>query len=364
MKEYQMPQLEVFFKRSNALTLILMLLCLAVAEAAPEKTPVENIIMTIRGPIQPSELGKTLAHEHVMCDFIGAAKTGKHRYDANDVVETMRPYLDALSRRSIKGFIDCTPTWLGRDVEVLAGLSELTDLHIITNTGLYGAADDIFVPAYAYQESADDLAARWVKEWSDGIEGTNIRPGFIKTAVDKGPLSEIDRKLVRAAARAHLQTGLTIACHTGQARAALDVLQQVRDEGVDPSALIIVHTDGIPDLAVHTELAKAGAWIGYDGVTEESIKRHVGLIKKMLDAGFAERLLISHDAGWYRVGEGPQAKNKIRPYTAITDKLIPALKAEGITDAQLDKILITNPARAFTVRIRKQNPTLQETPKK
>jgi phosphotriesterase-related protein len=320
----------------------------------------KGYIMTVRGPITPSEFGKVLAHEHVMCDFIGAAKTGKHRYDADDVVETMKPYLDALRERGIKGFVDCTPAWLGRDVEILARLSELTDVHILTNTGLYGAAEDNSIPSYAYQESAEDLSIRWVKEWKEGIEGTNIRPGFIKTAVDKGPLSEIDRKLIRAAAKAHLQTGLTIACHTGEARAAFAVLEEVQNAGVDPSALIIVHADGISDVSVHTELAKAGAWIEYDGVSEESIRRHVGLIKKMLDSGFGQQLLISHDAGWYRVGEGRAGKEKIRPYTAISDKLIPALKTAGISDSELNKLLLDNPGRAFTVRVRKRQLVIDE----
>jgi phosphotriesterase-related protein len=299
-----------------------MLFCFAGAEEMPtavEPISGENIIMTVCGPIAPAEFGKVLVHEHVMCDFIGTAKTGKEPYDADDVVVTMKPYLDAIRERGIKGFVDYTPAWLGRDVEVLARLSELTDVHILT-----------------------------------------IRPGFIKTAVDKGPLSEIDQKLVRAAAKTHLQTGLTIACHTGEARAALAVLKQVQNAGVDPSGLIIVHADGIADFKVHTELAIAGAWIECDGVSEESIKRHVVLIKKMLDAGFGKQLLISHDAGWYRVGEGQAGKEKIRPYTAISDKLIPALKAAGITDAELDKLLIKNPAKAFAVRLRKRQLVIEE----
>ncbi|MHC4070027.1 MAG: phosphotriesterase family protein [Planctomycetota bacterium] len=358
-----MPEPRNYLRQFMILPVVGMLFCFAGAEEMPtavEPISGENIIMTVCGPIAPAEFGKVLVHEHVMCDFIGTAKTGKEPYDADDVVVTMKPYLDAIRERGIKGFVDYTPAWLGRDVEVLARLSELTDVHILTNTGLYGAAEDNFVPSYAYEESAEDLAVRWIKEWKEGIEGTNIRPGFIKTAVDKGPLSEIDQKLVRAAAKTHLQTGLTIACHTGEARAALAVLKQVQNAGVDPSGLIIVHADGIADFKVHTELAKAGAWIEYDGVSEESIKRHVVLIKKMLDAGFGKQLLISHDAGWYRVGEGQAGKEKIRPYTAISDKLIPALKAAGITDAELDKLLIKNPAKAFAVRLRKRQLVIEE----
>jgi len=312
----------------------------------------ENTIMTVRGPIPAAEFGKVLVHEHAMCDFIGAGETGRHRYNPDVVIETMLPFLQALKERGFTGFVDCTPAYIGRDAEVLQRLAELTNLHILTNTGYYGAAGDKFVPSHAFTETADQLAARWVKEWEQGIDGTNIKPGFIKIGVDPGPLSEIDRKLVQAAAKTHLQTGLPIACHTGEAQAALDVLENVRREGVDPSALIIVHADGISDQNVHFQFAEAGAWVEYDGVSDNSIEKHVQLIKEILKRGFGNRLLLSHDAGWYQVGE-PDG-GKIRPYTAISDQLIPALKTVGVDDAALRKLLIDNPAQAFIVKVRKQ----------
>jgi len=312
----------------------------------------ENTIMTARGPIPASEFGKVLVHEHVMCDFIGAEETGRHRYNPDVVVDTMLPFLQALKERGFTGFIDCTPAYIGRDVEVLQRLSELTELHILTNTGYYGAAGDKFVPPHAFTETADQLAARWIEEWERGIDGTNIKPGFIKIGVDPGPLSEIDRKLVQAAAKTHLQTGLTIACHTGEAQAALGVLENVRSEGVDPSALIIVHADGISDQNVHFRIAEAGAWMEYDGVNSNSIEKHIQLIKEMLKKRFENKLLLSHDAGWYQVGE-PDG-GKIRPYTTISDQLIPALKNAGVDDAALRKLLVDNPAKAFTIQVRKR----------
>ncbi|UCF00464.1 MAG: hypothetical protein JSV82_03605 [Planctomycetota bacterium] len=312
------------------------------------------MIMTVRGAIEPAEFGKVLAHEHVMCDFIGAAKTGRHRYEVDDVVKTTLPFLQEVKQRGFRGFVDCTPAWLGRDVEVLRQLSESTDLHILTNTGYYGASNNKYLPSHALKETSEQLASRWIREWKEGIDGTEIRPGFIKISVDKGPLSEIHQKLVRAAAKAHLQTGLTVACHTGEARAALGVLETVQGEGVKPSAMIIVHSDGILDMKVHFKLAEAGAWVEYDGVSDKPIKRHAGLIKKMLKAGYGDRLLISHDAGWYRVGEGKSGKEKIRPYTAISDKLIPALKTAGLTDNDLQKLFVDNPAKAFTVGVRRK----------
>jgi phosphotriesterase-related protein len=314
----------------------------------------QGVIMTVRGPIAPSEFGMVLVHEHVMCDFVGADKTGRHRYDPEEVIATMLPYLRSVKERGFSGFVDATPAYIGRDPLVLKRLSELTGLHILTNTGYYGAAGDKFLPPHAFSETADQLAERWVAEWRNGIEGTGIKPGFIKIGVDPGPLSEIDRKLVVAAARTHLQTGLTIACHTGEARAALEVLEVVKSEGVDPSALIIVHADSIPDQSVHEKLAKEGAWVEYDAIGAKPINEHVRLISEMVRKGFADKLLLSHDAGWYWVGEPNGGKEKIRPYTALSDELVPALKNAGLTEATLKRLLVENPKEAFTVRIRKR----------
>jgi len=310
--------------------------------------------MTVKGPIAPTDFGKALVHEHVMCDFIGANETGRHRYNPEEVVKVMFPFLREVKERGFSGFVDATPAYIGRDPLVLMRLSELTGLYILTNTGYYGAANDKFLPSHAFRETPDQLASRWVTEWREGIDGTGIRPGFIKIGVDPGPLSDIDRKLVQAAARTHLQTGLTIACHTGEAKAALEVLEIVKSEGVDPSALIIVHADSIPNEQVHERLAREGAWVEYDAIGSKPIGEHVRLITAMVQKGFVDRLLLSHDAGWYWVGEPEGGKDKIRPYTALMDKLLPALKSAGINDAVLGKILVDNPRKAFTIKVRRR----------
>lgn len=142
-------------------------------------------------------------HEHVMVDFVGAKKISPGRYDPNEVFQKALPHLKELKSLGCETLVDCTPNYIGRDPELLRRLSKATGLHIITNTGLYGAADDKYVPRFAYTESADELAARWVQESEDGIPPAGIRPGFMKIGVDSGPLSVIDAKLVTAAARTH-----------------------------------------------------------------------------------------------------------------------------------------------------------------
>ncbi len=264
----------------------------------------------------------------------------------------MAPHLREVRRRGFVTFIDATPAYIGRDPYVLQKLSRLVGLQIVTNTGYYGAAGDKFVPDHARGESAEELAARWTKEWKEGIVATGIRPGFIKIGVDAGSLSEIDRKLVEAASLTHLQTGLTIACHTGEGTAALEVLSAVEKARVAPDALIIVHADGITPQETHFKLASRGAWIEYDGVGAKATEQHVELILAMLGRGFGQRLLLSHDAGWYNAGE-PEG-GKVRPYTAISDKLLPALEKAGVAGRTIEQILVENPRRAFTVRVRRR----------
>ena len=301
------------------------------------------IVQTVLGPIEPQVLGPTLVHEHVMCDFIGADQTGPHRWERGQVVQRMAPYLHDLVKRGIRGFVDCTPMYLGRDVQVLARLSELTGLHILTNTGLY---KEPYLPAEVFAMAPKAVAEGWIREWEDGIDGTDIRPGFIKIAVYPGPLLPMQQAIVRAAALTHLATGLTIACHTGHDLAAEMSLEIIESEGMDPRRYIIVHADQIPDLARHVILAQRGAWLEYDSIGARPIEAHVRLVLAMLDKGYEDQLLISQDAGWYHVGE-PEG-GEVRAFTDLTDRFIPALREAGATEDVIQKLLTTNPARAFT----------------
>ena len=217
------------------------------AHAAPEVA--ESFVQTVLGPIPASKLGVTLAHEHVMCDFIGAEQTNRNRWEVEAVVKRMRPVLMQLKERGVTGFIDCTPAYIGRDPRVLKRLAQETGLHIVTNTGYYGGANDKFVPRHGYDETADQLADRWVREWENGIEDTRVKPGFIKIGVDEiesdsARLSPIDEKIVRASARASKRTGLAVTCHTGGGPAGLAAAKVFIVEKADPGRFVVAHSDG------------------------------------------------------------------------------------------------------------------------
>ncbi|MEM8968741.1 MAG: twin-arginine translocation signal domain-containing protein, partial [Bacteroidota bacterium] len=163
----------------------------------------EVTVQTVRQKITPAQMGVTLAHEHVLVDFVGADQVSPDRYDADEAFDKILPYLQEIQRLGCRTFVECTPNYLGRDVRLLQRLAEATGLQILTNTGLYGARNGVFLPDYVAQETPEQLAQRWIKEFEDGIDGTDIHPGFIKIGVNDGPLVDYDRKLVKAAALTH-----------------------------------------------------------------------------------------------------------------------------------------------------------------
>lgn len=200
-----------------------------------------NKIMTVKGFIDAGALGNTLIHEHILVDFIGASQYNRNRWNQADVIQKVLPYLKEAKEAGCSTLVDCTPHYLGRDVHLLQQLSSQSGLNILTNTGYYGGSDIKFLPDHAFHETADELADRWTAEWKEGIDGTPVKPGFIKISVNPGRLSAISRKLVQASAKTHLKTGLTIASHTGPAVAALEEIEILKQEGVSPDAFIWVH---------------------------------------------------------------------------------------------------------------------------
>jgi phosphotriesterase-related protein len=144
------------------------------------------VIVSESGNISPEELGKILPHEHVLVDFIEADQVSRQRYDRDEVFAVVLLQLKRLRAVGCQALVECTPDYLGRDPLLLKRLADASGVTILTNTGYYGARQGKFLPAHAFEKSADQLAARWLNDWRVGIEGTGIRPGFIKIGVDSG----------------------------------------------------------------------------------------------------------------------------------------------------------------------------------
>jgi phosphotriesterase-related protein len=312
----------------------------------------DDWVMTVRGRLPARDLGLTLTHEHALANFQPYEEwvRAPRSYDRPEVVRRVLPHLQRIAALGCRGFVDATAVGLGRDPRLLLELSEASGLNMLTATGNYAAFENRFLPQYVRDDSPEALSERWIKEFTQGIDGTQVRPGFIKLGFNGGTLSDVERKLIRASAKAHLATGLTIGAHTGPAVAAYEELAELEAARVHPSAWIWIHAQNEPDPAKYDDAARRGAWISLDGVSPESIALHADRVVRLRDAGFLHRVLVSQDAGWYSVGE-PEG-GKFRPYDTVFTGFIPALKARGFTEAEIDQIFVKNPATAFAVRVR------------
>ncbi len=306
-------------------------------------------VQTVNGPVTLGTGDVWLSHEHILVDFIGADQIDPQSWSHDTVITAIDPYLQLLSDYQVNFFVDATPKYLGRDVQLLQKISRQTGINILTNTGLYGAVNNKYLPDYAFEQSPEELAQIWISEFVSGIDDTDIKPGFIKISVDaRDTLESVDAKLVEAAALTHLQTGLTIGSHTGPAKALWPQLDILDRKGVSPKAFIWIHAQNENDHGHYINAAKKGCWISLDGLGWD-IDAHIEKLEFAKKNKLLDHILISHDAGWY---DPQKDRQEIRGYTNIFEILIPELSRRGFTPADLDLLLNRNPARAFLIMIR------------
>ena len=314
--------------------------------AEGQDTSAKTYVNTVNGPLACEDMGFTLPHEHIIVDWNGGDGKSMERYDPGEVFTIMYPYLREIRLLGTQTFVDCTPPYLGRDVMVLRRLSIATGLNIITNTGFYERPK---APAFAMTASEEELADMFVKEIQGGIGDTGIYPGFIKIGVsNEGPMTDHDRRLVAAACRAHIETGLTINSHTFQGTSALEEIDIIEREKVDPSKFVYVHAGFDPDVNYNIQAAERGVWIEFDSIRADTRDKHVERILTMLDKGFEDQLLISQDRGWYTVGA--EKGGGINAYSYLQNVFLPYLLEKGIDEKLIYKLTVTNPARALALK--------------
>lgn len=318
--------------------------------AADEKT-----INTVTGPIPLSEAGLFLTHEHVIHRF-GMDPQEPPLYDEKQIYDQVVPYLNYIKSLGVQTIADCTTAYFGRHVGILKELSKRTDMNIVTNTGLYGAADDRYVPSMVDDSTPDKIAEKWIDEFHNGIDGS-IKPGFIKTAIDSGSLSETDQKLVNTAAITSKETGLTAAIHTGgNMKGAREEMEIFTHHGVGLDSWIWVHAQGA-DKQATIEAAKKGAWISIDDLRQpyfdfksrkpfesNSLEDDLKILLEFKKQGLLNRVLLSHDGTSF-----PPEGTMKQHFDVLVKSFIPMMKAAGLSDEEVHLITVENPARAMAI---------------
>jgi phosphotriesterase-related protein len=308
-------------------------------------------VQTVLGPVDPSELGWTLPHEHTAIALWHIANRWDYwelRRDEPVIVEELAAF------RAAGGgaLVDLTVDGVGRDPGWLAGLARATGLHVVMGSGWYRGAH---YPAETLvdRRSVDSLADEIVRDATEGVGTSGIRAGIIgEIGTDKPWISAQEERVHRAAARAARRTGLAITTHAVQSTVGLDQLTVFEDEGADLSRVVVGHADSNPSLDYHLAIVGRGATVEFDflGMSFTALERHgedriVDHLRELLSRGHVERILLSqdvcHDSQLRRYGGNG--------YTYLAETFLPRLRSVGVSDAEIRTITVDNPRRLLTI---------------
>jgi phosphotriesterase-related protein len=315
-------------------------------------------VQTVRGAIDAEELGLTLIHEHFFSSDEAVSVQWPHVRDRELEDQLAREAAEAVKSHGVRTVVEPTAMLLGRDIGASRRLADDSGLQIVACTGIY-TYDHL--PQFLVNRSEDFIAELFVHDLEHGIQGTDIKAAFVKCAADEPGVNERIEKIHRAAARASLKTGAPIMAHSRPAsNTAPRQVEILLEEGVAPEKIQIAHTGDTDDLDYIERLLQTGVWIGMDRYGLDIIlptDRRNATVLTLLKRGYAERMFLSQDfdipiaAGldWYppEVVEQLQAAGAATDWsmTFLFETVIPALKEGGMTDEQLETMLVTNPAR-------------------
>ncbi len=300
-------------------------------------------IITTLGAKSRHELGMILPHEHVFVDLRTPDQHGLPEARVEKVIELMAPEIKRVKDLGVTAIVESSPVGVGRRADILRAVSEATQFPLVVPTGIYR---EPWVPEWAYHSSEEELYEWMLMELQGQIEESRVQAGWIKLSAGDNGLTEVETKILRAAARAGAGTGAIIGSHTIRGRVVCDQLDIIEDEGYSASRFIWIHAQNEPDIDLNIEIARRGAWIEYDAIggslpDEFYIKR----IQQMLDANLDSQLLLSHDRGWYDPAKPDGGVP--RPFTYINLNFLPKLRAAGIDEAVINSVTCSNPFNAF-----------------
>lgn len=308
------------------------------------------MINTVLGAIAPDKLGKTLIHEHILFGFAGwQANDTITPFNREECIKTSMNALKELKTYGVSTFVDATPNDCGRDATLLKEISEKTGVTIICSTGLYaeseGGSAYFKFRARVDGNTVTEIHELFAKELTSGIGTTGIKAGVIKVGTGHGQITQYEEMVLKAAARAQKETGISIMTHTGAGTMGLEQIDILTSEGADPKRIVIGHICGSSDINYHISLLQREVYIAFDKLgmeyfpEDQSDTVKEACIIELISRGLTNKILLSHDSIRWWLG-----KQFVTPSpTHIFKNVIPALKEAGITDEQINTILIENP---------------------
>lgn len=306
------------------------------------------MIKTVTGNIEASQLGKVFMHEHLYADLSGV----RHDEDSvmTDVNEIVQE-LQAATADGIKTIVDVSCLGMGRDPRKLQAVSKAANVNVVAATGYYLAA---YYPESVAAETDQEIADRFIADIEKGMDGTDIKAGIIgEIATGKNEFTEDNKKVFRAAAKAHRKTGVPVTTHCSAGTMAYEQAMFLINEGVDRKKLIIGHLDLLDDRAALMKVLQTGVTVGFDTIGKNGYRSNesrVANLVYLIEQGYVNQIILSEDISrksYYqsRGGHG---------YGYLTQVFLPELRANGVSETNIEQLLIKNPAAILDVSERYQ----------
>jgi len=298
-------------------------------------------------------------HEHVFVLTADSQNQWSDEWDEEAKVAEAVEKLRELVASGVRTIVDPTVDGLGRDVRRIARINEqVPDLNILVATGVYTYTE---VPHYfahrgpgALPDLPEPMVDLFVRDIEQGIQGTQVKAAFLKCAIDHQGLTDGVERVLRACAKAQLHTGVPLMVHTHPgSQTGLEVQKVLADEGVSPTKVLLAHSGDSTDADHLQSLAEAGFLLGMDRFGIDltlDFDSRVGIVVEMCARGFAESMVLAQDASCYIDWIQPDLL-PLMPnwhYLHVQRDVVPALLERGVTQEQVDQMLVGNPRRFFS----------------
>jgi phosphotriesterase-related protein len=310
-------------------------------------------VNSVLGPINTGELGFTLMHEHVIVAAAGITQDYPELLGER-LLDRIVQKLTEVKNAGISTVVDATTLDLGRDINILAQAADRARINIIACTGWWLEA-----PTFLTGVSINQLTQVFVREIREGISNTGIKAGILKAASDAGGVTEWQEKVLRAVARAYLLTDVPIMLHscspkqTGKRQLAI-----LKEEGVKPERVKMDHSNDTTDIEYLTWLLEQGCYLGmdrYPGYNRVDSHERTRTLKALIDAGYIDRLLPSHDWPLAQIrsdapaAQRPSEREGQRPdgWLHLNKVVFPELRDMGLSESQIERLCVTGPRNFF-----------------
>lgn len=326
---------------------------------AIDQSSTTKMVPTVTGSIPVEQLGRTLAHEHVF--VVGEEFRQNYQADWDEDEQTAQAVrdLNELKSLGIDSIMDPTVIGLGRYIPRIQRIAEQTDLNIVVATGVYTYNEVPFQfhfsgPGLLF-DVPEPMTELFVSDIENGIAGTGVKAAFLKCAIEEQGMTPGVERVMRAVAQAHVRTGVPITVHTNvHNRSGLEAQRVLREEGADLTKVVIGHSGDSTDLDYLMELADAGSILGMDRFGLDVLlpfEQRVDTVAQLVERGYADRMVLAHDASCFIDWFDPQAKAQAVPnwnYRHISEDVLPALLERGVSEEQIQTMLVDNVRRYFS----------------